>query len=273
MNVVAVLDKWRFLIEFQIDLITGQRWMEAYRLAWRARLYPILHTNFVFMKSIEGGRLVFIKAIELYTDKKFYLNAPGDRIPNCQADTYVSYLGKSSFQTDTDLVESDEDVTPLCTFKLRCAVVDRTSRKVLKVSDLGQKAPLKKDAKPLQLTLPKRPAEFFKAERVVARDHLDSNEHMNINNYIYLSMDCVEQAFADGYFTGHDIWLHPVNMQVKTLSILFENEAVLNETLTFHIWLEVVDNETLLHIHLSKDNKDVTSLSMTFHNSATNSQL
>lgn len=157
---------------------------------------------------------------------------------------------------------------PLVSVVTRCAVVDKQTRKATSVP--SQLSCTRDIAQPLKLTAPQNmPSSAFQMQRKVEPHHLDQNQHLNVRYYVELSMECLEQAFAEGYFQGRDIWLHPINIQTHTLDILFENEAVLHDVVTFRLWLQSTESQSHLHFHLINDQQTVAFLSMQLYNTNT----
>ena len=230
----------------------------------------------LYMKIFSKDKLVFVRAISMCVDKSFYNNRQNGRqdpIPSGKGKNNITYVGKSSYQLQTDVLHNGELTVPLISMAGRIAVVDisnKTSGAMPEITSRKTNVPF---VEPLKLKRLTPPSDYYQTKRRVEKYTLDHNNHMNIMHYVYLSGDCLEEAFTQGYFTGHDLWLHPVNIQVRKMDVLMEKELVLDDIVTFRLWLEVKDNQTYLHLSLTKEETNVAFISMTFHNDSASAKL
>ena len=231
------------------------------------------HPDYFYQRVTRESELVmFAKAATFFVDKEAY-SRDYNRIPVCKNETSISYIGKTSFEMTTLVKHTSLTKPAVGTYRRKIVVVDPKTRRSTTLPSHFKLTNLVNTHSPIKQIHPTLPQHAFRTSRRVKEDHIDFNKHMGMMIYFYIALDCIDEAFIKGYFTVRDNWLHPSNMQLEKLDILFESEGLLHDQLTFNIWKVLRDGRTYLHVILLKHMNNIASLTMTFYNEVLNASL
>ena len=249
-------------------MVTDGHVLDIIRLLYVARDTSIMHPEFYMQRIMASNRTAFVKASSFYINKEMYSSA-FQNILDYENGTNISYIGNSSFELTTYL-QTTPSGPPIAIYCTRAAAVDTGTRKPTSIPPELKPADFVNIAQPLQVIRPSQPENYFQTLHTVQNIHIDFNSNVSMRVYIFLSFDCLEEAFNKGYFTARDDWMMLSNMQLEKVEILFKSEAVLHDNLTVNIWKEVIDGRTHLFVHVLISTRTVVYLSMTFYNDRVN---
>ena len=91
----------------------------------------------------------------------------------------------------------------------------------------------------------------FTTIRTVEHHQVDPNNHLAAPCFIIMAADGIEEANNQGFFNKNNFDITtPGGMRIVNLKLLHQGEALLGDTLTYHIWSDV----STIYIQVTKGN-------------------